>query len=151
MSYSDRRSSHLPFLANRFWRFDEEVKGGMVYVDDYEPSQQMLSILLQPIPHAKQLLVHDAVTPFHIRQSATGISDDMPLIVLLLLEYGTKRHARGVSVDNVLSFIAWRHKDWCEDEPILELKKGFLTVLAPVKCCIFSETGCAAKSCTKAL
>ena len=62
------------------------------------------------------------VMPFRIRQRDWCISNDTQLTILLLL-YGAECHIRDVSVKNVLSFIAWRHKDWADVSQFLSSRK----------------------------
>ena len=94
----------------------------MVCADDDGPSQEVLPLLFHPTPHAKEFLASDAVTPSHIRQTVTGISDDVQLTVRLLLEYSAESRIRGISIEDVLSIITRMHKDRCRGKPILELK-----------------------------
>jgi len=62
----------------------------MICADDDFSSQQMLTLLLQAIYHAKKFLSRDAIASFGICEDATRIAYYAKLSILFLLEDGTQ-------------------------------------------------------------
>ena len=86
-----------PLLTYWLRHFLQKREGRMICADNNFPPQQMLSIFLQAVYHAKKLLFRNAIASFGICKGATHIADHTKLCVLLLLEDG----ARAVSEASV--------------------------------------------------